>query len=67
MRRGDSERIYFAKRAGFLARLASQLRMSEERAEGLLATLEAEWAAQGRQRDSVEFWAEAERRASGPQ
>ena len=64
MRRADPERIYQAKRAGFLARLADSI--GQERAEALIAGLEREAASVGLEHGSDEFWREAERRATGP-
>lgn len=52
MRRADPERIYQAKRAGFLARIAD--RIGHERAERLIAALERETASLGLQRESAE-------------
>ena len=63
MRRADPERIYQAKRAGFVARIAD--RIGQERAESLLAALEREAVSLGLDRRSAEFWREAERRAAG--
>ena len=63
VRRADPERIYLAKRAGFVARIAD--RVGHERAETLIAVLER-GGSLGPQRDLVEFWNEAERRATGP-
>ena len=64
MRRADPERIYQAKRAGFVARIAD--RVGRERAEALIAALEREAASLGLGHGSVEFWREAERRPTGP-
>jgi hypothetical protein len=63
VRRADPERIYQAKRAGFVARIAD--RLGQERAEALIAAVEREAASLGLQRGSVECWREAERRATG--
>ena len=63
MRRADPERIYQAKRAGFVARIAD--RIGHDHAEALIAALEREAASLGIDRGSVEFWREAERRAAG--
>ena len=61
MRRADPERIYHAKRAGFVTRIAD--RVGRKRAEALIAALEREAASLGLNRGSAEFWREAERRA----
>ena len=61
MRRADPERIYQAKRAGFVARIADGI--GQERAEAPIAALKREAASLGLQPGSVEFWREAERRA----
>jgi hypothetical protein len=45
VRRADPERIYQAKRAGFVARVAD--RAGQDRAEALIATLEREAAPLG--------------------
>jgi len=65
MRRGDPDRIYRAKRAGFLARLVSERRLTQERAEVVLMAVEAEIEAEGIEADSPEWHRERERRALG--
>ena len=64
MRRADPKRIYQAKRAGCVARIAD--RIGPERAEAIIAALEREAAPMGLERGSAAFWREAERRAAGP-
>ena len=64
MRRADPDRVYQAKRAGFVARIAD--RIGQERAAALIAGLEREAVSLGLDRGSMEFWREAERRATGP-
>jgi len=64
MRRGDPERIYFAKRAGFLGLFGGYSEDRRRRAGAVLDALEAECASLGLQRGSPAFWQEAERRVS---
>jgi hypothetical protein len=63
-RRADPERIYQAKRTGFVARIADKI--GQERAEGLIADLEREAASLGLERGSEAFWRDAERLGAWP-
>jgi hypothetical protein len=61
VRPAHPQRIYQAKRAGFVARLAD--RIGQERAQATVAAVEREAGSLGLERGSEAFWAEAERRA----
>lgn len=52
------DRIYQAKRAGLVSRVARAV--GEERAEALMSAWEAEADARGLARDSTPFWSEVE-------
>jgi hypothetical protein len=59
-RRSSPDRIYEARRAAVLSRLIQERRLSEQRAEGLVAAWEAEASERGLRRDSAGFWFDAD-------
>ncbi len=59
-RRSTPDRIYQARRAAVLSRLIQADHVSEQRAEGIVAELEAEATDRGLRRDSAGFWLDAD-------
>ncbi len=57
-RRRDRERIYQARRAGLVARIASS-GVAADRADALVAAWEVEASASGLSRDGEAYWDEA--------
>ena len=55
-RRSSPERIYAARRAAVLSRLTQERRLSEQRAEALVAAWEVEGDSRGLERMSAAFW-----------
>jgi hypothetical protein len=55
-RRSSPERIYQARRAAVLSRLVQERRLSEQRAEALVAAWEIEGASRGLERMTASFW-----------
>ena len=55
-RRSNPQNIYAARRAAVLSRLTQEHRLSEERAEALVAAWEAEGDARGLDRITAAFW-----------
>ena len=59
-RRRDPERIYSAKRAGLMARLEHAHHLSEERAEAVMASWEAEASKRGLVHEMPAYWSQAD-------
>jgi len=57
-RRADPARIYEARRAGAVARLASRDRLGDDRAEELVAAWELEAELRGIPRGDERFWSD---------
>ena len=55
-RRSSPDRIYAARRAAVLSRLTQERRLSEQRAESLVAAWEAEGDSRGLERMTAAFW-----------
>ena len=55
-RRSSPDRIYAARRAAVLSRLTQERRLSEERAEALVAAWEVEGDSRGFDRMTAAFW-----------
>ena len=55
-RRSSPDRIYAARRAAVLSRLTQERRLSEERAEALVAAWEVEGDSRGLDRMTAAFW-----------
>ena len=55
-RRPTPERIYAVRRAAVLSRLTQERRLSEQRAEALVASFEVEGVGRGLERMSAVFW-----------
>ena len=55
-RRSTPKRIYAARRAAVLSRLTQERRLSEQRAEALVAAWEVEGDSRGQERMTADVW-----------